>query len=240
MFKKNNEEKHKNENFDCLKQENKKEFLNKVFVKENMNKVIKQIHKLYVNKERSKNMMGKNNHNFGKPKLEETKKKMSISISISKNGVSDDVILIVRKLISEGKKNIDIQKQLNLPRHTVTRIKNGTLSLNTEDKKEKVVLSIDQRNIDKRKVKLDEIFFILDKLFEKKLSQVQILKEVNSIRNNDTTEQLTIHIIKNINRNILNLKKIPFYEFENPKRYKYEKHQKISKNKIRYNLNFKI
>jgi len=72
-------------------------------------------------------MKGERNHNYGKKISQETKQKMSTSIRYAKKGVSDENIIKVRELLNEGYKNIEIQKILDLPRHTVTRIKNGEI-----------------------------------------------------------------------------------------------------------------
>ena len=72
-------------------------------------------------------MKGAKNHNYGKEKSEETKKKMSIAIRNSKKGVSDEIILKVKEYISQGHKNVEIQKIMNLPRHTISRIKNNII-----------------------------------------------------------------------------------------------------------------
>jgi hypothetical protein len=66
-------------------------------------------------------------------------------------------------------------------------------------------------------------------LFEKKFSQVQILSNINLLRENNNDidnkdkmkELLKIDVIKNINRNILTYKKLPFYEEEIPEKYNY-------------------
>jgi hypothetical protein len=83
---------------------------------------------------KSESMKGVKNHNYGKTFSEETKKKMSNAIRESKDSVSDEIILHVRLLLEKGDKNVDIQQKLSIPRHTVTRIKNGTLVCRDEKK----------------------------------------------------------------------------------------------------------
>lgn len=226
MYKITNEEKHKTEEFDEC-DFSKKAFLQKKNSKENMNKVIKQINQLELNKQKSENMKGENNHNYGKKFSEQRIKKMSVSIRNAKGGVSDKTILKVRQLFLQGNRNKDIENLLNIPRHTVSKIKNGDLVCRNEERMEKNISTQNERNIKKRKVSLDEIYFILDKLFEKKLSQVQILSNINLLRENvinnkdNHKECLKIDVIKNISRNILTYKKLPFYDEENPEKYKY-------------------
>jgi hypothetical protein len=108
-------------------------------------------------------MTGEGNHNTGKSFSEETKKKMSKSIREAKGGVSDEIIIKVRDLISQNYKNIDIQKELDLPRHTVTRIKNGDLVCRNEEKKENTKMTQEEINISKRKITVDEIFIVIEK-----------------------------------------------------------------------------
>lgn len=95
--------------------------------------VMQQIKQQMIYQQKSQNMMGNNNHNFGKKFSEETKRKMSIGIRSAKKGVSDEIIREVRNLLALGKRNVDIQESLNLPRHTVTRIKNKTLLCRDEE-----------------------------------------------------------------------------------------------------------
>jgi len=77
-------------------------------------------------------MHGEGNHNYGKSFSEETKCKMSISIRKAKGRLDDESIIKIRNLIKEGYKNIDIQNLLNLPRHTITRIKNRKICCSFE------------------------------------------------------------------------------------------------------------
>ena len=81
---------------------------------------------------------------------------MSISIRNSKGGVSDEVIQQARQLIQLGKKNIEIQQLLHLPRHTMTRIKNGWIVCRNEEKngekEKKKPLTQIEINLSKRKI----------------------------------------------------------------------------------------
>jgi hypothetical protein len=227
ILKNTNKEKHEIEIFDCSntqQSENitKKGYLQKVQYKNNMNKIIKQIHQLGVNRQKSESMKGEKNHNYGKKFSEETRKKMSISIREAKGVVNDEIIIQVRKLLSDGKRNVDIEKIMNLPRHIVTNIKTCDIVCKDEEKVEKVVSSCNERNIKRRKIKLEEIYFILDKFLENTMTQVDILKELNKKREQENIKDMvTIHIIKNMKKSISNENKLPFYEEENPEKYKH-------------------
>jgi hypothetical protein len=220
-----NEEKHKTENFLELNKNSigKDGYLEIVNVKELKQRVCSQINLIGVYKEKSDKMKGSGNHNYGKTFSEETKKKMSKSIRDSKNGVSDETILDVRKLLSQGMLNVEIQEKLNLPRHTVTRIKNGHIVCRNEDKIENVPLTKDQINAAKRKIKLDEIFVVIEKYVENKspsdtLEYLSITRVQKNINNN-----LTIDIIKNIRKKLSNIQ-VPFYPFEtSTEKYNYYK-----------------
>jgi hypothetical protein len=213
-----NKEKHEIEIFSDLNQnENGKEgyleSMRLICLKE---QICKEIHLKQVYRVKSEKMKGEGNHNFGKTFSEETKKKMSISIRESRCGVSDEIIIEVRKLIAEGNKNIEIQKFLNLPRHTVTRIKNGEIVCRNEEKKEKLSLTQVEINLSKRKIKTNEIIIVIEKLNEK-WKPTQILDYLIEERNkNNTPNELTIDIIKNIKRNLTNKKDV-IYESELPK-----------------------
>ena len=161
-------------------------------------------------------MTGEENHNYGKTFSEETKKKMSISIRDAKGGVSDEIIIKVRNLLKEGHKNIDIQKSLNLPRHTITRIKNGEIVCRNEEKKNKISLTQEQVNLSKRKINADDIIFVIEKFIEK-WKPMQILDYfIEQNKNN-----ITIDMVKNIKRNLQNGKSV-IYESELVKeRYDY-------------------
>jgi len=133
-----NQEKHETEIFDDLNQHDKgKEgYLYIMNIKKLKNKLCKEILLKQVYKDKSIQMMGTRNVNFGKTFSTETKKKISLSIRNAKNGIQDDTILQVRNLLKEGHKNIQIQELLHLPRHTVTRIKNGKIICRSENKED--------------------------------------------------------------------------------------------------------
>jgi len=188
-------------------------------------KICKEIYLKQVYREKSEKMKGEGNHNFGKTFSEETKKKMSASIREAKRGISDELIIQVRKLIEEGYKNIEIQEMFRLPRHTITRIKNGEIVCRNEEKTEKQPLTQVEVNLSKRKIFAHEILVVIEKLNEcwKITSILDYLVErrnTNNIPNN-----LTIDIIKNIKRNLTN-GKLVIYDFELPKE-KYEYYIKI-------------
>ena len=126
------------------------------------------------------------------------------------------MIIKVRELIEKGYKNIEIQELLSLPRHTVTRIKNGDLVCRNEEKDNNKKLSREEINLSKRKIHLDEIIFVLEKYIEKcKPSQILdcLIEERNK---NNIPITITIDIIKNIKRNLQNNKTI-IYESETSK-----------------------
>ena len=210
-----NQEKHMSEIFTNLNKNDtgKEKYFEQIQINELKNKAIKEIERKQVYKEKSKKMTGEGNHNYGKSFSEETKKKMSDSIRDAKRGVSDEIILNVRKLIEEGKSNVQIQELLNLPRHTVSRIKNNNIVCRNEKPIIKNALSQEEQNISKRKITVHEILTVVDK-FTKKIKPKEILevlvkeREKNNIPNN-----LTIDIIKNIKRN-LNDNKTILYKSE--------------------------
>jgi hypothetical protein len=221
MYKICNEEKHKIEVFHELNQndDGKEGYFYTMKMRELKEKMCKEIHRKEVYKLKSVKMMGEGNHNFGKQKSVETRKKMSNSIRDSKNSVSDEIILAVRKMIQEGKKNTEIQEIMNLPRHTVTRIKNGIIVCRNEEIVEKKSTTQEERNIKKRKIQLNEILLVIEKTTEGKKPNI-ILHEVYEKNN-----QITIDIVKNIRRQVME-KKVPFYECEVSTEM-YEKYKKI-------------
>ncbi len=205
-----NKEKHEIEIFNDLNKNDKgKEGFNETLRLRNIKaQMCKEIHMKHIYKEKSENMKGINNHNYGKKISEETKQKMSNSIRESKGSVSDDIILQVRLLIEQGHKNIDIQNSLSLNRHTVTRIKNGTIVCRNENKNQKIPLTKEQIAISKRKITVNEILCVIDKLLEK-WEPMQILNYLVEERNkNEIKNTLTVNIIKNIKANILKDKQI--------------------------------
>lgn len=213
-----NKEKHEIEVFTDLNQneKGKEGYLETLRLKSLKQQVCKEIHNKQVYKDKSEKMTGEGNHNYGKIFSEETKKKMSASIRDAKGGVSDETIVQVRKMILEGYKNIEIQELLTLPRHTITRIKNGEIVCRNEEKKERNSLTQEQINLSKRKISSDDIIFVIEKFIEK-WKPIQILDYfIEQNKNN-----ITIDIIKNIKRNLSNSKK-NIYESELSKeRYEY-------------------
>jgi hypothetical protein len=210
MYKICNSEKHEIELFTDLNQneKGKEGYLEKIRLKSFKEQVCKEIHNKQVYKDKSEKMTGGGNHNYGKTFSEETKKKMSVSIRNAKGGVSDEVIIKVRHLLKEGHKNIDIQKSLNLPRHTITRIKNGEIICRNEEKKEKKSLTQEEVNLSKRKINADDIIIVIQKFIEK-WKPMQILDYfIEQNKNN-----ITIDMIKNIKRNLQNGKSV-IYESE--------------------------
>lgn len=130
MYKICNDEKHQIEVFEKLNQmdEGKEMYLKTLELKKIKRQICKEIINKQIYKDKSLKMKGNGNHNFGKKFSEETKNKMSNSITLSKRTISDETIINTQTLIKKGYKNIDIQAMLNLPRHTVTRIKSGRIT----------------------------------------------------------------------------------------------------------------
>ena len=214
-YRKCNEEKHQIENFNILNQhnENKNGYLEMLRLKDIKSKICKEIQLKQNYKEKSIKMMGEGNHNYGKPKTEKIKHKMSVSVRNAKNGVSDETILKVRNLLEEGKMNKEIQELLNLSRFTVSNIKNEKLVCRNEIKIEKQKITQEEKNINKRKIKLDEIFKVIDKTINNNKMPLFIFNFLNEIN-----KDITIDIIKNIRKIILQ-NKVPFYEIEEPEKY---------------------
>ena len=168
----------------------------------------KEINITPVCKDKPDKITGESHHNYGKTFSEETKKKMSTSIRDTKGGISDENIIKVRQLLKEGHKNIDIQQLMNLPRHTVTRIKNGLLICRSEERQAKVSLTQEQVNLSKRKINAEDIITTIEKHIGK-WKPTQIFDYfIEQNKNN-----ITIDIIKNIKRNLQNSKPI-IYETE--------------------------
>ena len=210
MYKICNREKHEIELFTDLNQheKGKEGYLETLRLKSLKEQICKEIHNKQVYKDKSEKMTGEGNHNYGKTFSEKTKKKMSVSIRDAKGGVSDEVIIKVRHLLKEGYKNIDIQNSLNLPRHTITRIKNGEIVCRNEEKKTKKSLTQEEVNLSKRKINAHDIIFVIEKFIEK-WKPTQILDYfIEQNKNN-----VTIDMIKNIKRNLQNKKSI-IYESE--------------------------
>jgi hypothetical protein len=217
MYKICNKEKHKIEHFTDLNQNEigKKGFQEIIDLKNKKEIVCKEINLKQFYKEKSEKMTGSGNHNFGRAFSEEHKKKMSDAIRDAKGGVSDETILEVRKLIKDGKSNVEIQDLLQLSRHNVTRIKCGNIICRTEEKVVKDKTTQEDRNIAKRKIVLDEIFIVIEKLIKNEKPTV-ILEFLNDRRHSyKNYDYLNIDVIKNIKRNIsLHPCKLPFYQSE--------------------------
>lgn len=218
-----NEEKHNIELFTDLNQsDNGKEgYFKTLQLRSIKSEICKELHLKKVYNEKSEKMMGSGNHNFGKIFSEETRQKMSISIREAKGGVSDDVIIQVRNLIEKECKNIEIQELLKLPRHTVTKIKNGEIVCRNEIKTDRKSLTQEETNLSKRKIQTDEIIIVIEKL-NKKWKPTQILDYLIEIRNrNNIPNNLTIDIIKNIKRNLTNGKHVIYESELSKKNYDY-------------------
>jgi len=135
------------------------------------------------------------------------------------NKINDKLILQVKKLIHEGKKNIEIEKLLNIKRHIISRIKNNIIICKNEEKIIKIKITQEEKNINKRKINIEIICKVIDKIIKNKKPFI-ILNEIN---NENKCNKLTIDIIKNIKRKIkANI--IPFYKIEvNNETYNYYK-----------------
>jgi hypothetical protein len=225
MYKICNKEKHQIEHFTDLNQnEDGKEGFHTLIAiqpledikKVEINKKVKDLsHSNQVYKDKSEKMMGTGNHNFGKTFSEEHKKKMSDAIRDAKGGVSDETILEVRKLFNEGKTNVEIQELLQLSRHNVTRIKCGNIICRTEEKVVKDKSTQEERNIAKRKIALDEILIVIDKLIKLETPNV-ILEFLNDRRHGyKNYDYLNVDVVKNIKRHICQTPcKLPFSQSE--------------------------
>lgn len=217
-----NKEKHEIEFFENLNQsdEGKEGYLETLKLRHLKEQICKEILLKQLYRDKSEKMKGLCNHNFGKTFTPETRKKMSSSIRDAKGGVSDEIIAKVREFINEGKKNVEIQELLNLPKHTITRIKNGELVCRNEEKKEIISLTQEEVNLSKRKIQADEIVIVIERCIEK-WKPMRILDYLIARRNEQKIpNNLTIDIIKNIKRNLSNGKSV-IYESELPKE-KYE------------------
>ena len=213
-----NKEKHDIEIFTDLNQNDKgKEgYLEILKFKGIKDQIYKEIQLKQVYREKSEKMKGEGNHNFGKTFSEETRKKMSDSIRDSKGGVSDEIIIKVRELLQKNLKNTEIQELLNLPRHTITRIKTGLIVCRSEIKETKLETTQEQQNINKRKIQTDEIIIVIERLINN-WNPTRILDYLIDRRNsNNIPNNLTVDIIKNIKRNLTNGKHV-IYESELPK-----------------------
>ena len=215
MYKICNEEKHKIECFTDLNcnEEGKEAYAETMRLKEIKDAVCRVIRRKESYKEKSIKMMGAGNHNFGKTKSEETRKKMSIGIRNAKNGISDEMILKVRELISEGKTNKEVEEITGITRHTVMCVKTGRVVCRTEFKEERETLTQEQKNINKRRITLDEMIIVVDKTIagEKPMA---ILLHLDELRlKKKIKNDLTPDIVKNIKRS-MSQNKMPFYRCE--------------------------
>jgi hypothetical protein len=240
MYRICNKEKHKIENFIELNQneEGKEGYLETIRLRELKQKVCNQIIVKEVYKQKSEDMMGEGNHNFGKTFSEEHKKKMSNSIRDAKNGVSDEIIIKTREMIQSGYKNVDIQCILGLPRHTLTRIKNGIIICRNEENKERKTLTQEESNISKRKIKTNEIIIVIEKYIEG-IKPCIILDYLVEKRNKgQIPNELTIDIIKNIKRNLTDHKRLIYESEVSTEQYIYynELLDKFTKQKCKTNL----
>ena len=185
-------------------------------------------------------MKGEGNHNFGKTFSEETRKKMSDSIRDSKGGVSDEIIIKVRESIQKGFKNTEIQELLNLPRHTITRIKSGLIVCRSEIKENKLEITQEQQNINKRKIQTDEIIIVIEKLVSKWNPTPILDYLIDRLNRNNIPNHLTIDIIKNIKRNLVNDKHLIYESELSTEKYKYYLELREKVYEIHKNQNNKI
>lgn len=91
----------------------------------------------------------------------------------------------------------------------VSKIKNGNIICRTEVKQEKRKTTLQERNMQKRKITVDEMMIVIDKLIQG-IKPITILEDFEDA-NPETT--ITIDVIKNMKRN-MGQNKMPFYENE--------------------------
>lgn len=181
---------------------------------------IKKIKLAEIYKQKSENMKGEKNHNYGIEKSIEIKHKMAISHKKNKQTISDEIILQIREDFKNNMKNVDIQEKYNLSRDQVTKIKNGKLCTRQElesfeyyeSVKNKKSMNKEEQAISKRKVTSDEICFILEEFLKKKSKTSKddgpkaILEKVNKKREeSNNINKVTLDSIKNVidNRTII-------------------------------------
>jgi len=218
-----NKEKHEIEVFDKINfnDEGKEGYNETIRLRELKQKICKEITIKQFYKEKSIKMTSEGNHNYGKTFSDEIKKKMSTSIRNAKQGVTDETIIKVRELIANGHKNTEIQKMLNLQRHTVTRIKNGLLVCRTEETPVHTSMSQEDINISKRKIKVEEIIQVIEKSING-FSPKEILTYLTKQRYMYNIENtITIDIIKNIKRSLTSNKPIIYQKELTENRYQY-------------------
>ena len=107
----------------------------------------------------------------------------------------------------------------------VYRVKNGLTVCRTEVKADKKSpLTQEEQNIKRRRIRLDELFIVVDKILADVKPSI-ILETLDELRVKEKiTNNLTVDIIKNIKRNMLD-GKLPFYKSEVPLE-KYEHYQR--------------
>ncbi len=185
-------------------------------------------------KQKSENMKGEKNHNYGIEKSIEIKHKMAISHKKNKQTISDEIILQIREDFKNNMKNVDIEEKYNLSRDQVYKIKNGKICTNEElesleyyeSVKNKKSMNKEEQAISKRKVSSDEIIFILEEFLKKKSKTSKddgpktILEKINKKREElNNNIKATIDSIKNVidNKTIIykcevNEEKYTYYE----------------------------
>jgi hypothetical protein len=227
IFEEISREKHDNETFlkTNTSNEGKEMFFYKQQLKQNFNNVLSQLVASVIEKPVLKKRKSR------EAATEETKKKMSTAIRDAKGGVSDETIFRVRELFASGKSIEEVMDELSLQRFTVSRIKNGDIVCRSETKAKKISTA-EERNIQKRKIKLDEIMYVVDKTLDDKSTPSDILEKiVNKRKRYNEENTVTIDIIKNIRRKLTS-NELPFYESEvdmSTYNYYFEKLNKFNK-----------
>jgi hypothetical protein len=128
-------EKHENEDYDP---ENDEEsyirFIEKIEAEKELEKQKREERKIEVYREKSENMMGDKNHNFGKELSDETKQKMAISIAASRRGdsLTDENIEMIRHMRKDKLTQQEIIEQfqeegMSLRRDAIRMIQNGSI-----------------------------------------------------------------------------------------------------------------
>ena len=201
---------------------------NKILSDEEIKKI--KLEEFY--KQKSENMKGEKNHNYGIEKSIEIKHKMAISHKKNKQTISDEIILQVREDFKNNMKNVDIEEKYNLSRDQVYKIKKGSICTNEElesveyyeNIKNKKSMNKEEQAISKRKVTIDEIYFILEEFLKKK-SKISkddgpnsILQKVKKQREeSNDNNKVTLDSIKNVIDN-----RTAIYECEvSEEKYKY-------------------
>jgi hypothetical protein len=207
-----NFEKHAIENFHELNRTNTGNDLYKEYVeiKKKREKVFQDIRKIKQYKEKSLNMMGSKNHNYGKPKSDETKAKLSKSIRLAKSGLTDENIIEIRNML-ESRTIVDVCKDTGFSRYIISGIKNRSIVCDGEEKRMKK-LTHKETSKNKRKIRVVEMMMVIDLTLLKNEKPTAILEKIKNKRKIENIENtVTIDIIKNIRRSI-NKGKLPFHE----------------------------